>query len=195
MNSNVVEENMTGPMKIVMLAVLLIGLMVSSSLAYEIPQRRIDLKPYLNFMFPNDLLEWEDLGNVVANETGFGLGVKARTQVIKAWGFVINTSYTDLEVTSDRGLSSATMLTVGFYYSKATGLGDIIFDLGYGGIAAGGRGIGLLMPSLEFNRTYSERLRLSVELGWPIPNDWFYDFDFEENYGSFTLSLGGAVVF
>jgi hypothetical protein len=183
------------PLKTALLPILFAAFFVQTADAYDIPQRRIDLKPYLNVIIPNNLMEWENLGNVVDNDIGFGLGVKARTQINRTWGFVINTSYTDLEVNTEKGLSSAILLTVGFSYSKSLSLGDFVLDAGYGGIAAGGRGIGLFMPSLEYSRTFSERLKLSIEFGWPVANDWFYDFGFVENYGSLAISLGGAVVF
>lgn len=70
-----------------------------------------------------------------------------------------------------------------------------MLDAGYGGIAVGGRGIGLFMPSLAYSRTISERLKFSLEFAWPVPNDRFCDFGFKENYGSFSLGLGGAVIF
>jgi hypothetical protein len=194
MNSDAVEENMTGPMKIVMLAVFLIGLMVSSSLAYDIPQRRIDLKPYLNFMFPNNLVESDNRQNPVENEMGIGFGVKARTQITRFWGFLIDASFTDLKV-NDNSLSTATIFTAGFYYSYRTNFGNIIFDAGYGVLSVADLSSTLLMPNLEFNRAVSDRISLSAELGMPIANDWFHQFGVKENYKSLTFSLGGIIIF
>jgi len=51
------------------------------------------------------------------------------------------------------------------------------------------------MPTLEFNRPFSDRLIISAELGWPIANDWFYGFGVKERYQSFTLSLDSTIVF
>lgn len=180
---------------IVFSALMLLLLSTRQSIAYEVPVRQINFKPYLNIMFPSNLMEWEDLGNMVDNKMGVGFGLKARTQVSQSWGFVINTLYNDLEVNSDKGLKAASLLTIGFYYSKTFDKNEIIIDGSYGALAAGGRAAGLLMPALEINRAFSERLKLSAELGWLIPNDWLYDFDFKESYSSFTLSLGGTIIF
>ncbi len=181
--------------RVVLSAVTLLILSTQLSIAYEVPARQINFKPYLNIMFPSNLMEWEDLGNVVDNKMGVGFGLKTRTQVNQSWGFVINTLYNDLEVNSDRGIKAALLLTIGFYYSKTFDKNEIIIDGGYGALAAGGRAAGILMPSLEINRAFSERLKLSAELGWLIPNDWLYDFDLKESYSSFALSLGGTILF
>lgn len=177
-------------------ALVISALIISfqSSIAYEIPQRRIDLKPYLNLMFPNTLLEFGDHNSVIEKETGIGFGLKARMQVAGRWGFVINTSITDLQVT-DNSLSTATIFTGGFYYSRATQLGQITLDAGLGVISVADCSAMLFMPGLEYGRAITERISLSAEIDMPIANDWFNKFDIKEDYKSFALAIGGAIVF
>jgi len=181
-------------LRIVIFVSILLSLLVQSSLAYEIPQRRIDLKPYLNFIFPSNLMENNFASTAVEDDMGIGFGVKARTQITGFWGFVINTSMTDLKV-KDNSLSTATIFTAGFYYSYGTSLGDVIVDLSYGVLSVSDRSATLFYPSLELSRAISDRISISAELGMPVPNDWFYNLNVKENYKSLSLSLGGAIVF
>jgi len=174
-------------LRIVIFVSILLSLLVQSSLAYEIPQRRIDLKPYLNFIFPSNLMENNFASTAVEDDMGIGFGVKARTQITGFWGFVINTSMTDLKV-KDNSLSTATIFTAGFYYSYGTSLGDVIVSVSV-------RSATLFYPSLELSRAISDRISISAELGMPVPNDWFYNLNVKENYKSLSLSLGGAIVF
>jgi hypothetical protein len=188
------EEDMTGFMKIMMLTIVLIGLMVQVSFAYDIPQRRIDFKPYLNFMFPNKLMESDELNTAVEDEMGIGFGVKARTQIVGAWGFTVNASITDLKV-NDNSLSTAHIFTVGFNYSYGTNPGNFVFDMSYGVLSVADLSTTLFLPGVEFNRAISDRVSFSAELSLPVANDWFHNLNVKENYGSFSFSLGGAVLF
>ncbi|MCP4582118.1 MAG: hypothetical protein GY839_10915 [candidate division Zixibacteria bacterium] len=180
--------------KIMILTVVFMFVFAQLSAAYEIPQRKIDLKPYLNFIFPSDLMESENIETAVENDMGFGFGIKARTQITGNYGFVINTSITDFKV-SDNSLSTATIFTAGFYYSQSTSLGNLVLDLSSGVISLADYSMMLFLPSLEFNRAISDRISISAELGMPIPNDWFYNYNIKENYKSLSISLGSAIVF
>jgi hypothetical protein len=162
--------------------------------AYEIPPRKIEVKPYLNFLFPNDLLEFQEGHRVVKNSAGIGFGLKIRNQINGSYGFVINASLTEVEVTTNLA-SSVVVFTGGLYLSTKTKMGNLIIDCGYGVLATGGKTATLLMPALELNWPLSDRLMISVEAGWPIANDWFHDFGVKENCTSFTFSLGSAAVF
>jgi hypothetical protein len=181
-------------LKLLSILALFIGALAQSLSAYEIPPRKIEVKPYLNFLFPNDLLVYQNGYSVVKNRTGTGFGLKIRNQLNGSYGFVLNSSITDVEVRRDSA-SFAVIFTGGLYLSTKTKVGNLIFDCGYGVLATGGYSETLLMPNLEFNRPLSDRLILAVEVGWPIANDWFYDFGVKEHYKSFTLSFGSAVVF
>jgi len=181
-------------LKIVPLSILFLGILIQSSSAYEIPPRKIEVKPYLNFLFPNHLLQFENGRSVVKNKMGYGFGLKIRNQIRGSYGFVVNSSITDVEVTTNRG-SFAVIFTAGLYLSTRTKAGNLIVDCGYGVLSTGGKSETLLMPSLEFNRPLSDRLKISVELGWPIPDDWFYDYGVKERYKTFTLSFGSVIVF
>jgi len=178
-------------LKMLSLLVLFLGVLIQSSSAYEIPPRKIEVKPYVNFLFPNHLLQFENGRSVVKNKMGYGFGLKIRNQIRGSYGFVVNSSITDVEVTTDRG-SFAVIFTAGLYLSTRT---NLIIDCGYGVLATGGKSETLLMPTLEFNRPLSDRLMISVELGWPISNDWFHDFRVKEYYKTFTLSFGSTIVF
>ncbi len=181
------------PRTAILVSIFLIFL-IQSLVAYEIPQRRIDLKPYVNFLFPNKLMENDFLYTAVEDDMGIGFGVKARTQISNFWGFLINTSFTDLKV-KNNSLSTATIFTAGFYYTITNDLGDITIDAGYGVISLADQSAALLMPGLEFSRPISNRISISAEFGMPIVNDWFYDFNYKENYNSFSLSIGAAMIF
>lgn len=181
-------------LKMLSLLVLFFGVLIQSSSAYEIPPRKIEVKPYLNFLFPNNLLQYENGRNVVKNKMGYGFGLKIRNQINESFGFVVNSSITDLEVTTDRQ-GFAVIFTAGLYLSTRTVVGNLIIDCGYGVLSTGRYSETLLMPTLEFNRPLSDRLMISVELGWPISNDWFYDFGVKEHYKSFTFSFGSTIVF
>lgn len=181
-------------LKIVPLSILFLGILIQSLNAYEVPSRKIEVKPYLNFLFPNNLLEFENHNNIVKNKMGVGFGLKIRNQINESFGFVVNSSITDLEVTTNRQ-GFAVIFTAGLYLSTRTEVGNLIIDCGYGVLSTGRHSETLLMPTLEFNRPLSDRLIISVELGWPISNDWFYDFGVKEQYKTFTLSFGSAIVF
>jgi len=185
---------MRNPLKIMSFALLLLSIMLQSSFAYEIPQRRIDLKPYLNFMFPSALLKIEDQQQIVDDKMGIGIGVKARSQVTGNLGFLVNVSLTDIAV-NNNSYGSATIFTTGFYYLKETGFGNFILDGEIGVIAAADLAAALIMPALEFNRPITDRLNISAEFGWLILGDWFYDIGMESNSKTFTFSMGSAFMF
>ena len=145
------------------LAAILIGLIAPASAAFDAPSRQIDFKMYTHVMFPNDLMESNDGDSPVENEMGIGFGVKARTQIAGPWGFVINTSITDLNV-SDNSQSIATTLTTGFYWTRSTGLGNITLDLSYGVIAVADMSTAMFAPSVEINRPVSERVLIALAL-------------------------------
>ncbi|UCC44121.1 MAG: hypothetical protein JSU65_13575, partial [Candidatus Zixiibacteriota bacterium] len=124
----------------------------------------------------------------------FGAGVKVRTQFSNQFGIAINTAYSKFDVlegVSNDGL----FLTLGGYYAKSYGFGNLTFDLGYGIVIAADEVLGLLMPSIEYSRPVSERMSVALEVGLPVPNDWPKNFDYKEKIGSFTLSAGTVFVF
>jgi hypothetical protein len=180
--------------KILIMLIAVIGLLASSINAYDIPSRKIEVKPYLNFVFPNNIWEGANQANPVDNKVAPGIGLKLRTQFSRQYGFVLNASYINFQV-EENVSSDGSIFTAGGYLSKSFGFGNMTLDLSYGIIAANKEVAGLLMPSLEYSRPISERISLALEFGWPIPNDWPQDFDFKENYSSFTLSLGSIIVF
>jgi len=177
-------------------ALIISALIVSfqSSIAYEIPQRRIDLKPYINLMFPDKLLQFENQDCRVEDKMGIGFGIKARTQIAGCWGFVINTSITDLQVT-DNSLSTASIFTAGFFYTRVTQLGQIALDAGLGVISVADHSAMLFMPGLEYSREIAERISLSAEINMPIANDWFNKYDIKEDYKSIAIAIGGTIIF
>ena len=179
---------------VVFFLLLFCGVLIQGSYAYDIPQRQVTVKPYVNFFFPNNLWETESFAPAVENKMGFGAGVKVRNQFTSSFGSVLNASYSSIEVTREAS-GDVTMFTAGGYYSRALGAGTFIFDFSYGIIIAADESVGLLMPSLEYSRPISDRMSVALELGWPIANDWPRDFSFKENYSSFTLSLGSVFVF
>ena len=181
-------------LKFTLLIFLPLLILTQGSFAYKIPQRQLDIKPYLNFMFPNKLLEYNDQNKDVEDDVGFGFGIKIRSQIKGCWGFVINSSFTDLNV-KDNTNNMAVIFTAGFYYSYNTRLGNIIIDLGYGVISVADLSNTLFLPNLEFRRSVTERISFSLELGMPVVNDWFYDYDIKENYKSLYLSFGSTILF
>lgn len=181
-------------LKSISLLFLLIGIFSSSTNAYDFPQRKIEVKPYLNLFFPSDIWERDSQPSVVENKTSFGLGLKLRTQFSNQFGFVLNTAYNRFQV-PDAVSNEGVILTAGGYYEKSFNFGEITFDLGYGIIIAADEVLGLLMPSFEYSRPVSERMSIALELGLPIPNDWPKDFEYKENLGSFTLSVGTIFLF
>jgi len=162
--------------------------------AYEIPPREIEAKPYINVIFPDDLVTADDSGNIVNDKAGFGLGLKIRNQVKGPFGLVIDVSFTDLDVT-DSSMSTATIFTGGGYYKKKLSIGAVVFECKYGVISVADHVRALFMPAIEYGRLVSERVRVSVELGWPISNDWIYGYSVKENYKTFSLSFGGSIIF
>ena len=180
--------------RIFCILIILIVLLAPLMNAYDIPSRKIEVKPYLNFVFPNNIWEGANQVNPVDNKVAPGIGLKLRTQFSRQYGFVLNASYINFQV-EENVSSDGSIFTAGGYLAKAFGFGNFTLDFSYGIIAANKEVAGLLMPSLEYSRAISERISLALELGWPIPNDWPQDFDFKENYSSFTLSLGSIIVF
>jgi hypothetical protein len=162
--------------------------------AYDIPPRKIEIKPYINLLMPNDIWERTGLSNPIDNKVAPGFGLKVRTQFSRQYGIVLNAAYMNFQV-AENVSSDGGIFTAGGYLSKAFGFGNFTLDVGYGIMAANSEVAGLLMPSLEYSRPVSERMSLAVEFGWPIPNDWPQNFDFKEGYGSFELSLGTIIVF
>jgi hypothetical protein len=174
------------------------ALFASSALAYDIPQRKIEIKPYINLLMPSDFWMKGFDTSVVEDDLGFGIGAKLRTQFAANYGLVLNVSYTDVKVSDivwPDATSDVTMFTLGGYLSKEFGFGRLTADCGFGLVVMSDEGVALLMPSLEYSRPVAERISLAAELGWPIANDWLRDFGFEESYGSFTFSVGAVIVF
>ena len=62
-------------------------------------------------------------------------------------------------------------------------------------ISAAGKVSTVFMPGIEFSKKLGDRTALAFEIGWPITNDWFYDYNVDEHYSSFTFSLGTIFVF
>jgi hypothetical protein len=188
------EEFMAKYFKLTAFLIIISGMFIQSTMAYDIPQRKIEVKPYLSLFFPNDLWEMESRSSSVDNKSAFGVGFKIRTQFNKQFGFVINTAYTSFDVTNDSSNDGA-IFTVGGYYAKSFGFGNLTLDFGYGIIIASDEALGLLLPSLEYSRPITDRISIALEFGWPIPNDWLRSFELKENYSSFALSLGTAIIF
>lgn len=180
--------------KIIFLIILISVVVFQFANAYDIPQRKIEIKPYLNLMFPNDLWETRTETSVVDNKTSFGFGMKIRTQFNSQFGIVFNASYLNFK-TLNNSSGDGFYFTGGGYYVKSFGFGNLTFDLGYGIIVAAEEILGLLMPSLEYSRAISDRISIALEFGLPIPNDWPKDFEYKENFGSPTLSAGTIFTF
>ncbi|UCF05223.1 MAG: hypothetical protein JSV33_15100 [bacterium] len=181
-------------LKTMFFLVVLLAALITSSNAYEIPQREIQVKPYLNFLFPNNLLEMEGGYNPINEKTIIGLGLKIRNQYYNHFGLMFNMSINSVDPAYDAP-AAGVIFTFGGYFKTSNKLGTIIFDCGYGCIMETNEGMGLLMPSLELSRPVSDRISISMEVGWLIPNDWVISYDFEENYSSFTVSLGSTIIF
>jgi hypothetical protein len=180
--------------KIAILAVLINVSAFQIVSAYDVPTRKIEIKPYMNLLMASEFWVNENGFSLVENKTGIGFGAKIRTQVKNNFGMVLNASLTDIKVVND-SYGSSVILTIGGFYSKSTSLGNFIFDCGYGFITAGNEVMGVLMPAIEFGKPISERIAVSVEFGWPIVNDWLKEYGFEEHYGSFTISIGSTLLF
>ena len=173
---------------------LISGIFCLSVNAYDFPQRKIEVKPYLNLFFPSDLWETRSQPSAVENKTAFGLGLKLRTQFTNQFGFVLNTSYNKFEVTGNVP-NEGVIFAGGGYVEKSYNFGRLNFDLTYGIIIAADEVLALLMPTLEYSRPISDRVSIAFELGLPIPNDWPKDFEYKEKLGSFTLSAGTIFLF
>ena len=189
---------MTRFCRLILLLVICGVIFASSALAYDIPQRKIEIKPYINLLMPSDFWKKGFDTSVVEDDIGFGFGAKLRTQFAANYGMVLNVSYTDVKVSDvvwPDATSDVTMFTLGGYLAKEFSFGTLTADCGFGLVVMSDEGVALLMPSLEYSRPIAERISLAVELGWPIANDWLRDFGFEESYSSFTLSMGTAIVF
>ena len=162
--------------------------------AYDIPSRKIEITPYLNIIFPHDLLGDSRGENIVKNNPGPGLGVKIHNQVYKSFGFLIDFSFTDLDVTNS-SLSTAIIFTGGGYYTRSTGIGDFTLNFGYGVLSIAGYAQALFLPGIEYNRKISERAVISTGVDWVLPNDWIYEESIETTYGNYSLFLGCGVIF
>lgn len=171
-----------------------IGLLAPSINAYEIPPRKIEIKPYLFVFFPNDLWVKDSQESIVENESSFGLGLKLRTQFSNQFGLVLNASYNRFEVPSTVS-NDGVIFTAGGYWQRAFNFGSLTFDLCYGIIIAADEVLALLMPSLEYSYSISDRVSIAIDAGLPIPNDWPKDYGYEEKLGSFTLSVGTIFLF
>ena len=176
------------------LVALFVVFALQSGYAYDIPARKIEIKPYINLLMPNDIWETEAIGSVVDDKAAFGFGAKIRTQFSRQFGIVLNSSYLKFKVL-DNSSDNGVIFTAGGYLGKSFEVGNLTLDLSYGVISAADEIMGLLFPSVEFSRPISDRMSLALELGMPIPNDWFRDFGFKENIGSFTLTAGTIIVF
>jgi hypothetical protein len=185
---------MNGILKTIFLFLLIVVVTLQVAVAYDVPTRRIEVKPYLNFLMPSDFWVDETGFSLVEDKTGIGFGAKIRTQIIGNFGMVLNASLTDIEVVDD-SYGSSMVLTFGGFYTESTSLGNFTMDLGYGFVTAGHEATGLLMPSLEYSRPISERFAISFELGWPIVNDWAREYRFKENFSSIAFSLGATLIF
>lgn len=185
---------MTNCTKIVPILVLLVAGWFGSAGAYEIPSRKIELKPYLNVLFPRDLLRSESGLRVVKDETGIGFGVKIRTQWLGPFGLAVDASITDTEVENER-LGATVIFTAGPFYSLNRSFGNVVVEPSFGVLSAGDCTTTIFVSGLEYNRAVSERVLISMGLNWLIANDWFYNYDVEETYGSVSLSLGAGFIF
>jgi len=185
-------------MKNLFLLVLCIVIMSSClsqvSMAYDIPQRKIEIKPYLGLIFTNNFWELENGSNIIDDNASLGFGVKLRTEFRGQFGIVINTSSVNFTTLNDASRVGF-LFTVGGYYSRQFGFGNLTVDLGYGAIGAADDVVGLLMPSLEISRSISDRISLALEIGLPIANDWIRDYGYRENIGTFSLSMGTVLLF
>jgi len=174
-------------------AFLLIVFINRITQAYEIPPREIEARPYIIMIFPADLVT-DDSGDIVKDKAGIGLGLKIRNQVKGPFGLAVDVSFTDLDVT-DSSMSTATIFTGGGYYKKELSIGAVVLECKYGVISVADRVRALFMPAIEYGRPVSDRARVSVELGWPISNDWIYGYSINENYKTFSLSFGCSIIF
>jgi hypothetical protein len=181
-------------MRTVSSSVLIAGFLIHVVDAYEIPPRRIEIMPYLNLMSPHNLVEDWRGESIVKNHPGLGIGAKIHSQVYKGFGFLIDFSFTDLEVT-DSSLSTANIFTGGGYYCNKTGIGDFTVNVGYGVISVADYARALFMPGLEYSRRISQRANISVGADWIIPNDLFYEESYDTDYGTFSFFMGCGIVF
>ena len=170
------------------------GLIHDSARGYEIPRRRIEITPYLNIVAPHDLLQDWRGRNLVKDDPGPGFGVKIHNQVYGSFGFIIDFSFTDLEVTNN-SLSTAAMFTGGGYYARETGIGDFSLNIGYGVLSVAGYAHALFLPGIEYDRRLSARFGISAGIDWVLPNDWFYEESVDTDYGTFSFYLGCGFVF
>jgi hypothetical protein len=177
-----------------LMAFLLMAFINGITQAYEIPPREIEAKPYINVIFPVDLVTTDDSGDIVKDNAGIGLGLKIRNQVKGPFGLAIDVSFTDLEVT-DSSMSTATIFTGGGYYKKEISIGAVVLECKYGVISVSDRVRALFMPAIEYGMPVSDRAKVSAELGWPISNDWIYGYSINENYKTFSLSFGASILF
>ncbi|UCG63017.1 MAG: hypothetical protein JSV52_06980 [Candidatus Zixiibacteriota bacterium] len=162
--------------------------------AYESPRREIELKPYVHLLFPDNLLKYEEGRSLVKNEEGIGVGLKIRTQITGPLGFVLNASVSRVkpEVSSRR---ASVVTTMGPFYVIKLGSGRVLLEMSYGYMSAADHAFTVFLPSIEYSYRISERVRLSAEIGLPVANDWFYDYDVSESAKSISLSIGAGFVF
>lgn len=135
-----------------------------------------------------------NFGNKTKNVVSIGGGLKLRTQISGKFGYMVNASFNDHEIIGD-GPDLVIIFTGGVYQTFQLGSIDIKIDAGYGMISAGNNTNAVFMPGLELSKELNNRTALAFEIGWPITNDWFYDYDVHEHYSSFTFSLGTIFVF
>ncbi len=181
------------------MGMMLAMMMISSGVAYDVPPRKIEIKPYVHLLFPKDLVTYETGVTYVEDKTGFGGGVKIRVQVSGPFGFVINSSVTGIERSYYAEYydwnRTAIMFTGGIYYAFETTIGNITLDCGYGAIEVCSAGLALFLPSVEYSYPVSDRVSLAAELSLPIPNDWYSDWNHESNAKSLMLSVGSVFLF
>lgn len=163
--------------------------------AYEAPGRQIELRPYIHFLSPSDMMKREDGRSFVKEEGAFGFGIKIRTQLSGSLGFFINSSITGTEAEYEAYADVTLMTTVGPYYFYELGDGGVRFELGYGYISVADHTTGVFLPAIEYSHGISDRVRLSVEFGLPVANDWFHDYTISENVGTLAISVGTGFVF
>jgi len=180
--------------KLVLVVTVLLVVFTSAIAAFEPPPRKLEIKPYVSLFMASSLWELSDGTNRVEDATTVGFGAAMRTQVSGPWGIVLNANYQSFD--AQEGLSSdGVLFTLGGYHEISAPFGEFAFDLSYGVIMAADQTVGLLMPGLEYSRPISSQTSLAIQVSLPIPNDWPKSFEFEENFGSFSFTIGTSFAF
>ncbi|MFH2037584.1 MAG: hypothetical protein ABIJ45_14380, partial [Candidatus Zixiibacteriota bacterium] len=109
-------------------------------------------------------------------------------------GFFSSASISKIDAITDDA-NHAILFVSGFYYENNLGPFGFVLDCGYGFITVADDSETLLLPTLELNLPMSDRMKAAIELGIPIANDWFYDYNLNENIDSYTISLGTVFLF